>query len=73
MKRALSKRQGPCRGARYIPAVAEGVGEECHSSENEDLYDEMYDELYQDVFQEHTVRQQGKKRQNKSKKIGMIL
>ena len=73
LKRALSTRQGPCLGARYITKVTEGGVEESLCSENEDLYDEMYQELYQDVFQEQSIRIHCKKRQNTREKMGMIL
>ena len=73
LKRALSTRQGQCRGERYIPVAAEGGLEESQSSENEDLYDEMYDELYQDVFHDQATKH-GKKRQTYTgRKVGMIL
>ena len=73
MKRALSKRQGPCTGARYIERVNEVGVEESACSENEDLYEEMYQELYQDVFQEQSNRTHGKRRPIIREKIGMIL
>merc|ERR1719233_595953 len=73
VKRALSTRQAPCLGARYIASVAEGGVEERVCSENEDLYDEMYQEIYQDVFQEHASRIQGQNKQLPREKIGIIL
>ena len=73
MKRALSTRQGPCSGSRYIAEVAEGGVEESVCSENEDLYDEMYQEIYQDVFQEQSSRVHGKSRQVAREKSGIIL
>ena len=69
VKRALSKRQGSCTGAR----VKKIQMEESVCSENEDLYDEMYQELYQDVFQEQSNRTYCKKRPITREKIGMIL
>jgi len=73
VKRALSTRQGPCSGSRYIAEVAEGGVEESVCSENEDLYDEMYQEIYQDVFQEQSSRMHGKSRQVAREKSGIIL